>query len=270
MSDFEYGQACAAESLQISLQLGDCQGEVHAQLVSVGLALLQGDFAAHAERLEASLELARKIQYRRGLAKGEHLLGKAAFDHNDHEIAIQHQLRSVALWRELDHPFELAAALNTLAAALVDNKQSMLANEVLSEMIDIYRSMGYQRGVALGLHNLGAAAIELKAYSRAREYLCESLSIRRQLGLRRGYAYSLESLALLAFEENRDARAVQLFAAAAALRLIIKAPLETSGIEEYAAILAQLCSRMGNVHYEIEWAKGLALTVGQALELALG
>jgi hypothetical protein len=269
MSDFEYGQVCASESLQISLLLSDRRSEMHARLVSAELAALQGDYATHAVRVEAAMELAGRIQDQRGLAKGEHLLGQAAFDLKDNESAIQHLLRSVALWRELDHPYELAAALNTLAAALIEHQQSALANEILSEMVGIYRSMGYQRGVALGLHNLGAAAIELKAYARAREYLCESLSIRRQLGLRRGYAYSLECLALLAFEENQEARAIQLFAAAAQLRLVIKAPLDPSSLEDYAGTLAQIRASMGDVRYEFEWAKGSALTMDQAIDLAL-
>ncbi|MFZ2014561.1 MAG: hypothetical protein WAV00_12110, partial [Nocardioides sp.] len=125
------------------------------------------------------------------------------------------------------------------------------------------------RGVAHALQNLGEVAIELKEYPRAKELLQESLSIRRNLGLRRGYAYSFESLAYLAEQEDQAARAIQLFAAAHTLRLLIGAPLEENIQEHYDQKLANLHARLGEVVYDTEWSKGAAMTLEQVLDLAL-
>jgi predicted ATPase/DNA-binding SARP family transcriptional activator len=270
ISDFEYGQACVAESRRIASRLGDRQGEVDARLASAELAAFQGDYTNLAASIQEAMTIAGEIHYKTGLARGERLLGKVAYNHSDHEQAIAHLVRSVSLWRELDRPYELAAALNTLGASLVDHYQYAFASDILQETVEIYRALGYQRGVALALQNLGDAATELKAYTQASELHCEGLLIRRKLGLRRGYAYSFESLAYLACLENQAARAVQLFAAASALRQLLGAPLEVSTQERYAASLAQIWNEIGPMRYEMEWSKGSTLSAERAIELALG
>jgi hypothetical protein len=72
------------------------------------------------------------------------------------------------------------------------------------------------------------------------------------MGLRCGCAYSCESLADLASRENQAARAVQLFAAVWALRLLIGAPLESSTQERYAASLTKLRAEFVEMRYEME------------------
>ena len=178
-------------------------------------------------------------------------------------------MRSTALWRELDQPYELALALNTLADSLIKTRQYADAWEILQETVEINRSLGYQRGVAHALQNLGEVATELKEFTGARELFHESLSIRRDLGLRRGYAYSFEGLAHLAEQENQAARAIQLFAAAQTLRLLIGAPLDADVQEQYTQTLANLRTRLGDVYYDTQWSKGAAMTLEQVLDLAL-
>jgi tetratricopeptide (TPR) repeat protein len=269
MSDLEYGQACTAESLHIFHQLGDRRGEVDARLVSAELAYFQGNYAGLAALLNETMAIAGEIGYKTGLAKGGRLLGRLVSANQEYEQSIQHLVRSTALWRELDQPYQLAVALNALADSLIKNQQYSDAREILQETVEINRSLGYQRGVAHALQNLGEVATELKEFSGARELFHQSLSIRRDLGLRRGYAYSFEGLAYLAAQENQAARAIRLFAAAQALRLLIGAPLDTDVQEQYTQTLASLRARLGNVSYDIQWSKGAGMSLDQALDLAL-
>jgi predicted ATPase/DNA-binding SARP family transcriptional activator len=269
ISDLEYGQLCASESRCIFHQLGDRAGEVDARLASAELATFQGSFTDLAAQLNDTIAIAGEINYPTGLAKGEWILGILDLINKQFEQAIQHLVRSTTLMRELDQPYELAAALNSLAAALIENHQYAVAGEILEEAVEIDRSLGYQRGVAHSLQNLGEIAIELKDYARAKDMLHESLRIRRNLGLRRGYAFSFEGLAHLAEQENQVARAIQLFAAAQALRLLIGAPLDAYVLEQYERMLVNLRARLGDVYYEIEWSKGAAMTLEQAIDLAL-
>lgn len=269
ISDLAYGQICAAESWRIFHQLGDRCGEVDARLASAELAYFQGSYVDLAALLDETMAIAGEIGYPTGLAKGDRLLGKLLSITQDYEQAIQHLVRSTALWRGLDQPYELALALNTLADLLTKNQQYADAWEILQETVKINRSLGYQRGVAHALQNLGEVATELKDFARARELFHESLRIRRNLGLRRGYAYSFEGMAYLAAQENQAARAIQLFAAAQSLRLLIGAPLDADVQAQYAQTLANLRARLGDVFYDTEWSKGAAMTLEQVLDRAL-
>ena len=143
------------------------------------------------------------------------------------------------------------------------------ARQVLQETAAINRALGYRRGLALALHNMAEAAMQLGDYGQSRKLNSESLQIRQELKLARGYAFSLENFAILAVKEKQGERAVQLFAASQALRQAIGAPLDPATTEGYTNLLADLRVRLGEVRFELEWAKGSSMSTDQAIELAL-
>jgi len=140
--------------------------------------------------------------------------------------------------------------------------------QALLECRDIYQSLGYQRGVATAIQNLGGVAYKLGDYARARELFCDGLRIRHNLGLLRGYAYSFEFIADVNEMDKRYEHAVQLLAAADTLRVRIGAPVEQINRKENQAALTRLRAQLGDVVFELEWAKGATMTTEQAIALS--
>jgi predicted ATPase/DNA-binding SARP family transcriptional activator len=270
ISDFDYGMRSARQAQQLLHKLNDQRGEIDAELMYCDLARYAGEFTHLQEQIEKALQMAERISYTAGLAKGKQLLAIHIVDSTgDCDLAIQYELSSVALWRELDSPFELATALNLLGTDLLETHQFGAARQALHECCNIYQSLGYQRGVALAIHNLGCVAQELGEYAKARELLCESLRIRRNLNLLRGYAYSFEQLAQIHEKEERHEQAVQLLAAAETLRVRIGAPVPYIEKHENEDALTRLRAQLGDVAFELAWAKGATLTTDQAITIAL-
>ncbi|HEX9838404.1 MAG TPA: BTAD domain-containing putative transcriptional regulator [Anaerolineales bacterium] len=269
ISDFEYGLQCAQQAQQLLQQLGDQRGEIDAKLKYYELAELAGEQASLQVQVEETLEMAAQTSYTIGIAKAKYLLGSIAFHAGEFETAIQYVLPSVALWRELDKPFELATALNRLAGALGGIHEYTAGQSAQEECLDIYRSLGYRRGVATAIQNLGGLAFDLGDYARARALFCDALRIRHELGLQRGYAYSFEFIADVDEIEKRYERAVQLLAAAESLRTRIGAPVEQINQKENEDALTRLSAQLGNVVFKLEWAKGATMTTEQAIALAL-
>jgi predicted ATPase/DNA-binding SARP family transcriptional activator len=269
ISDFEYGLLCARQAQDLFQQLGDQQGEIDASLKYCELAELAGELANLRAQVEEALQMAEQISYTAGIAKARLVLGTIAFHAGEFETAIQYVLPSVALWRELERPFDLATALNRLASALLEIHEYTAGQQALLECRDIYQSLGYQRGVALAIQNLGGVAYKLGDYARARANFCDSLRIRHDLGLQRGYAYSFEFIADVDEIEKRYERAVQLLAAAETLRVRIGAPVEQINQKENEDALTRLRAQLGEVVFEMEWAKGVHMTTEQAIALAL-
>jgi predicted ATPase/DNA-binding SARP family transcriptional activator len=269
ITDFEYGLQCAQEAQSIFQQLGDQHGEIDARLKYCNLALLAGKDAKIQAQTEEALQMAEQISYKAGIARAKGTLGTIAYDADMPETALQYDLLSVALWRELGNPFELARTLTNVGIASLEIGEYMAAKQALLETRDIFRSLGYQRGVATTIHNLGETAYKMGEYGNAREYLSEALRIRQQLGLPRGYPYSFELLAQVDEREGRYEEAVQLLAAAETLRIRIGAPLEQVAQKHVTAVLVSARSQLGDVAYELAWSKGAALTTEQAIALAL-
>jgi predicted ATPase/DNA-binding SARP family transcriptional activator len=270
ISDFDYGLQAAREAQNLFQQLGYQREEIDARLLYCDLSRYAGDLVQLKKHIEEALKMAENLSYKAGMAKGKQLLAiNTVYTTGESEAAIPYELESVALWRDLENPFELATALNSLGADLLEIGQYVAARQTLFECRNIYQSLGYLRGVALAMHNLGCIAQAIGEYENARELLCESLRIRRDLGLRRGYAYSFEQIAQINELENRYAQAIQLLAVAETLRVRIGAPLEQVERKEIEDALMRLRAQVGDILFELEWAKGAAMNTEQAITLAM-
>ncbi len=269
ITDFEYGLQCVQQAQQLFQQLGDQRGEIDARLKYCNLAGLAGKNANLEAQAKEALRMAEQMSYTVGMAKARGVLGSIAYDADMPEAALQYHLPSVALWRELESPFELAIALNNLGVTLLEIGEYVAARQAFLEARDAWGSLGYQRGVATAIHNLGETAQKMGEYASARELLCESLRIRHHLGLPRGYPYSFELLAQVNESEERYEQAVQLLAAAETLRIRIGAPLEQVAQKHVTAVLAGARAHLGDVVFELAWSKGVHMTIEQAIALAL-
>ena len=269
ISDFDYGLQCARQAQQLFQQLSDQRGEIDARLKYCDLAGLAGKDTNIQAQAEEALRMAEQISYTFGIAKAKRVLGSIAYDADLPETALQYHIPSVALWRELESPFELANALNNLGVTLLEVDKYVTARQAFEETREIFQSLGYQRGVALAMHNLGETAYKMGEYANAKEIIRESLRIRHHLNLPRGYPYSFELLAQINEGEEHYEDAVQLLAAAKTLRMRIRAPLEQVAQKHVMAVLEKARAQLGDVVFELAWAKGATMTTEQAIALAL-
>jgi predicted ATPase/DNA-binding SARP family transcriptional activator len=269
IADFEYGVRCARQAQDLFQQLGNRRGEIDARLKYCELAELTGELANLQGQVDEALHMAEQISYKAGIAKAKLVRGTLAYYEGENEATIQFLLPSIVLWRELEHPFELATALNRLGGALGEIHEYVANQQALEESRDIYLSIGYRRGVATTTQNMGLIAQRIGDYPRARAFFCDALRIRHDLGLQRGYAYSFEFIGRIDEVEEHYERAVQLLAAAETLRVRIGAPLDPATQKENVDALTRARARLGDVVFELEWAKGATMTTEQAITLAL-
>ena len=135
ISDFEYGLQCARQAQELFQQLGDQRGEIDARLKYCDLAELAGELANLQAQAEEALQMAEQMSYTAGMAKARLVTGiQLPIMQARIEAAIQYVLPSVALWRELERPFELATALNRLASALLEIHEYAAASTGITRM----------------------------------------------------------------------------------------------------------------------------------------
>jgi tetratricopeptide (TPR) repeat protein len=130
----------------------------------------------------------------------------------------------------------------------------------------ILEEIGARPEIARCLAGLGRVAMDLGATEQARQHLTRSIDLSQATGTRIGVARGLEALATLAVQEKQPERAVQLAAAAAALRESAGVtPLSAARTETYLAAARHLGeSAVGRL-----WAQGLALSSEAAVALAV-
>jgi ATP/maltotriose-dependent transcriptional regulator MalT len=218
--------SCAAEALEIAQRAGDGWNEGYALGTRAAIAGLVGKLREAQHLAKASLIVMRRIDQQWGSART--LLGLA-------DLA---RLRGDP--REAHHRYTDALA--------------------------ILREIDARPEIARCLAGLGRVALEQGALGPARQHFTESLRLSHSTGTRIGVARGLAAFATLAAGENRPELAVQLTAAAAALRKVAGLPaLSGARIDRYLAA----ARRLGEPAVARLWAEGEAMGSEAAVALAL-
>jgi predicted ATPase/DNA-binding SARP family transcriptional activator len=111
-----------------------------------------------------------------------------AMGQGEHEEALHHAERAVALCREAGSSVDLARSLNGLGNIAVAQGDHDRARAVFDESIALARAGGDERVLATLLSNAGNLALNEGQYARATDLARESLVLAEKLGQREGVA----------------------------------------------------------------------------------
>jgi predicted ATPase/DNA-binding NarL/FixJ family response regulator len=173
---------------------------------------------------------------------------------------------SVAVMRRIDQQWGAARALLGLGDLARLRGHPGEAHSRYVEALAILREIGARPEIARCLAGLARVAMDLGATEQARRHLTRSIRLSHATGARIGVARGLEAFAALAVHENQPERAVQLTAAATALR-------ETAGLPPLAGARMESyltpARRLGDAAVARLWARGRAMSSEAAVALAL-
>ena len=273
------------------------------------LAQDMGDHARAAAAAEESVALYRCAQDTVGIARALNTLANVALWRGDYARSIALYEESLALRRTLGDTMGVARSLGNLGLVAREHGDAARATALQEESLALRRTLGDKDGVALALHGLGVLACDRGDVAGAVAYYKESLAVYRALNHRAAMAAVLASLADARRRQGDAARAVQLCrealeivpagsnvtvvellevfigvchdsgwlehaarlgGAAAALRAVSGAPLRPADQAGYDGALASLRAQLGDGAFAAMWAAGQALSLRQAITMALG
>jgi ATP/maltotriose-dependent transcriptional regulator MalT len=256
------------EELAIHRLLGDQPGEL-ASLESLALiAVRQGDVAGAAGFLEQAFQVGREVG---GMSNLFTLINLSNIAHEEGDLDRARALldEGIAGLRQSDRPFNLCFALMNRGVVARDQGDLAAAQAFSEEALHIAEQIEQRHMAALCVVNLGSIA-ELKGQlEQARSLFERALLVLTELGDRGASAAALERCAEVAVAQGQFARALQLVGAADAQR-------KTSGLTLPLRALSQLEQRLeparralGAAAATEAWATGSALSLGEAVHLAL-
>ncbi|HEU0028351.1 MAG TPA: tetratricopeptide repeat protein [Ktedonobacterales bacterium] len=232
-------------------------------------AAAQGDFT-RAEALAAdSLELARLLGDRRAEAAALYAVGDALRTRGDGAGAERLFEQSLVICRELGDHAGITRAIMGLATLLRQRGEPGRAETLLEEGLTHARTFGTDWAVANVLISLGHAAREQGDGGRGERFYRESLTAQAKLSNPVYAALGLEGLAAVTSERDSARRAITLCAAAARLRDEAHAPLPPDERAVIERTLATARAALSQPDADAIWAAGHALTLAQAIEIAL-
>ncbi len=255
----DYG--VAVERLHGALELIDEGAERQAAATALQrlgtIAREQGRYEEARDLHERSLAIWHDLGDAWGVARSQNFLGFVAWLSGDPWTA-------ETLCRAALEQFQRAGALQDAAATLVNlgvcallREELPLAEERLEEALSLSRSLGFQEGIAWALHELAIVGrLRRRPARQGAGMLREALLIHHRLGDRWRMASVLEEVAggLLAREDPR--RAVEVFAAADALRQRLGAPVPPAELGDRDTGLSRARAKLSDTQFQGAWSAG--------------
>jgi WD40 repeat protein/predicted ATPase/transcriptional regulator with XRE-family HTH domain len=214
----------------------------------------QGDFERAAALLEEALELHRAAGDRVSVALVQLGLGDVARDQGNSAKVREYCEPSLAIFRESEMLWAIGFSLNNLALAEYLDGQLERAFTLARESLALFRTLQADGSIAEVLVTVGQIARAQGDQAAANTALTEALRLARAVGPHLTVAAALEGLAGLATQPSQTLRAVQLLAAASALRAQMGTPVRLADRSAVEHALAAARSSLGDDGLAAAWA----------------
>lgn len=278
--DFAAGRALHEQGLATARVVGDAF-QLFNNLNDAGTgAVYRGEYALAQAHLEESVATARAAVDQAGdaaerrrmqacEAEGMSRLSWLANLQADYATARFHAEAALSLARTVGEPWLIARALNMLGDAFLGEGDIAAARSLLEESLTMHQQVSERWITAYTLDHLARVALTEARHPEAQTRFAESLMLRQEAGDVAMIARSLEGMAALAAARAEPERAVRLAGAADALRQTIGAPLHPQDRVWRDRWLEPVRSVVEEETVRRAWTSGEALSMEQALDLAL-
>ena len=240
-----------------------------ALLAAGRLALRQNDYPAAQRTLREAVDIFRELGDRPGLSRALGWLGVVPHHLGQYDEAQAILEESLAIARALDDTGQVSIALRFLADLAQDRGDATQATLRYAETLAIAREAADTHDIAYALRGLGHIARSQGQYALASERLRESLALLKPLNDRRCIPLTIEGLACITVGPGWADRSARLLGAAQAMQAVTGAPSPPSAMADYERTVADARQALGSERFEAAWAAGAAMSLEEAVDLAL-
>jgi predicted ATPase/class 3 adenylate cyclase/Tfp pilus assembly protein PilF len=268
--DYTVARTLLEESVSICREVGDRRLLADAVSNLGHASNAQSDYAAARTYYEQSLALRQEFGTDRDIALSYRSLADVAANQGDCETARSLYEESLSICRRLEDAHSIAWVAGCLGDLARRQSDYRAARSLHEESLKIFRGLNDMQCLPRALCGLAKLACCQGDYGAACSLYEESLAIRRELGAKRGVAECLEGLAEAAGSREEWDRAARLLAAAAALREAVGSSLPPPDRAEYERNVAAARTALSEKTFAAACAEGRAMTLGEAINYALG
>ena len=268
--DYEVASEHLNSALELVHELGDRRAAAVALQRLGSIAREQGRYDQARDLHERSLAIWRELGDAEGVAASQDYLGFVAWLRGDSDTAEEACNAALAEFQRTGDLQASATALVNLGACALYREAFPIAEQRLEKALSIARELGFQEGIAWSLHELSIAARHTRRPAGdTAPMLCEALLIHRQLGDRWRVASVLEEIAGAVLARNDPARAVEVLAAAEAIRERLGTPIPPVEAGDRDVVVDQLVRRLNVSTFAAAWSDGRSREIDATIDMVV-
>jgi predicted ATPase len=270
LGDNANAQRSAEESVALYRQSPDRRGLAFALIVLAYPLDFLGERTQAEEALQESYSIGRAEGDTYIICRALNRLGHVIVDlYHDLALAQRYVEESLQLAQEAGLRSQEAQAFEILGFIAIHQDDHEEARHCLKESVRAYESIGASFNVILEKSNLAHLERKLGNQAEALEYYRETILAFRDMGQTGAVAHQLECFGFIALAQDEQERALQLFAAANALREKSGTPMTPDEQTYFDEQLNNLRAKMNLKRFDSAWSKGQAMRMEQAIDLAV-
>ena len=163
---------------------------------------------------DKALELATKINFKKGIAASLNNIGNIYYYSDDYKTAIDYYSRSLKIREEIGDKKGMSDNLNNIGVLYRVKSNFAKALEYFLKSLQVDEELKDFEGVAACYNNIGLIMVDLKNFPKAKEYYLKSKNTYEKSGNPYGSASALNNLALLYVDYEQRDSALTTFATA--------------------------------------------------------
>jgi len=233
------------------------------------LAFRQGDARTARALNEEGLRIWREIGDKEGIAAALAELARIALRAGEHDEVRRYAEESIALSRELGRKRDTIVPLHLLAASARMRGDYRRASELYAQTTALYRAAGNELGIAEEHFNMGYVALRLGDVPQAATHFKDSIAFYRARGNQSMIAACLGGLGGVAFASGEAEKAAWLLGGAEAINRKLGVILDPDDKVEFDRDVAATRAALAKERFDAAWAAGQAMTIDEAVALAL-
>jgi predicted ATPase/DNA-binding CsgD family transcriptional regulator len=264
----------ASRHLQTALDLVDELGDRRAAATALqrlgSIAREQARYDEARQVHERSLAIWRGLGDAEGVAASQDYLGFVAWLRGDSDTGEELCTAALAEFQRTGDLQATATALVNLGACALYRDSLPIARQRLEKALTIARELGFQEGIAWSLNELSIAARRARRpASETAPMLCEALVIHRRLGDRWRLASVLEEIAGAVLARSDPRLAIEVMAAAEAVRERLGTPIPPVEAGDRDAVVDQLVRKLNVSTFAAAWSDGRSRELDATIEVVL-
>ena len=258
------------QCIVLARQLGDIRMLALALAFSSSARLFEGDFATARMEIEEAVAISRQAGENLGLGMALGMMAQFELMVNQNiQAAEEYERQALALTRDIASKWtNLMLYFGTGRGAMFRGDYEM-ARERFTYCLPLFEEIKDEHRVNM-VHSEFAHIDRYQGnYQQAEEAYRKTILVWQKLGHRAAVAHQLECFAFVAKAQEEPERALRLLGAAEILRERINIQMQPPERKEYDREVTGLHAMLSENEFKNYWAQGRAMTMDEAVELAL-
>ena len=197
ISEFRMSMQYAEDALELAKTLNYKKGVANSINIFGVDYYQQGNYPKALENLLAALKIYKEIGDNTGIAKAYANIGVVYDNLGNYPEALNNFFSALEIFKEIGGKKGIAIAYNNIGTVYDNHGSYEAALENYFASLEIYKEIGDKSGFATSYLNIGSVCMEQGDYHEANKYLQAALKIYEEIGSKRGIAFNYRTLGIV-------------------------------------------------------------------------